>query len=46
MVLSNFEKLGSRYKEVTSPTSAYQGQLKGAKFAKTNAILIFPENTS
>ena len=32
--LSNFENLEHRYKEVTSPMSAYSRQLKVARFTK------------
>ena len=34
VVLSNCENLEHRYKEVTSPMSAYPGRLKVAKFKK------------
>ena len=34
VVLSNCENLEHRYKEVTSPMSAYPGRLKVAKFTK------------
>ena len=46
MVLSNPESSGNKYKEVTSPMSVYQSQLKGHGFAKKDVILICLGNMS